>query len=112
MEAGGPAFSFALNQKDVVWSDDAPTLYALAEPISVDPELLGRLIESFDGVAGIWGAEIGRDALPVREHMRDKGVVARSIITRIAVCPPLVITDEEIATVLDSIESAIVATRH
>ncbi len=69
------------------------------------------LIHGYDGVAGIWGAEVGRDALPVREHMRHNGVVARSVLTRIAVCPPLVITNDEIATMLDSIESAIVATK-
>ena len=43
--------------------------------------------------------------------MRHNGVIVRSILTRIAMCPPLVITDEEIARMLDALEAAIVATK-
>lgn len=69
------------------------------------------LIDGYDGVGAIWAAELGRDALAVREHMRNNGVIVRSILTRVAMCPPLVVTDEEIATMLDALEAAIVATK-
>ncbi len=38
VEAGGPAFSFGLRDKDTVWSDDAKTLYAQALANQWDPE--------------------------------------------------------------------------
>lgn len=38
VEAGGPAFSFGLRDKDTVWSDDAKSLYAQALANQWDPE--------------------------------------------------------------------------
>ncbi len=51
VEAGAPAFAFALSDKDVVWADEAPRLYAPApgagaavkRHASLDPALHGRL---------------------------------------------------------------------
>lgn len=37
VEAGGPAFDFALDARDAVWSDDAPRLYAQAAAAQWDP---------------------------------------------------------------------------
>ena len=37
LEAGAPAFHFALDQRDQVWSDDAPRLYAQAAAAQWDP---------------------------------------------------------------------------
>ncbi|MBV9120510.1 MAG: ferritin-like domain-containing protein, partial [Chloroflexi bacterium] len=37
VEAGGPTFDFALDQKDEVWTDSAPRLYALAAAAQWDP---------------------------------------------------------------------------
>ncbi len=69
------------------------------------------LIDSFDGVGGVWGAGLGREAMPVRDHMLlEHGVIVRPIGERIAICPPLVISDDEIATILDSFASALSAT--
>lgn len=69
------------------------------------------LIEGFDGVGALWGVELGRDAIPVRDHMlHESGVIVRPIITRIAICPPLVITDEEIARMLDALAEGLNAT--
>jgi len=68
------------------------------------------LIESFNGEGALWGAELNRDATPVRDHMLANGVVVRPVITRIAMCPPLVITDDEIGQVIDTLAEALNAT--
>ena len=65
------------------------------------------LIESYRGVGAIWAAELGRDSLPVRGAMLDRGVIVRPIGTCLGICPPLVITDEEIATMLDTMAEAL-----
>jgi len=61
------------------------------------------IITGYRGAGAIWAAILPEtiDATAVRDAMIKKGVVARSIPNVIAVCPPLVITDEEINTVLD-----------
>lgn len=61
------------------------------------------LIESFRGIGGLWAIELGHDALPVRARLLDHGVVVRGIGTAVALCPPLVITDDQISTVLDTV---------
>ncbi len=60
------------------------------------------LIETYRGVGAIWAAELGRDSLPARAAMLDRGVIVRPIGTSLGMCPPLVITDEEISTMLDT----------
>lgn len=67
-------------------------------------------IVSFSGEGGVWGADIGRDSVPTRDHMLANGVIARPIINRIAICPPLVITDAEVAHMLDTFAEALTAT--
>jgi adenosylmethionine-8-amino-7-oxononanoate aminotransferase len=64
-------------------------------------------IESYRGVGGVWAAELGRDAAPVRGSLLEKGVVVRPIGTALAICPPLVITDDEVAMMLDAIAAAV-----
>jgi adenosylmethionine-8-amino-7-oxononanoate aminotransferase len=61
------------------------------------------VITGYRGVGAIWAAILPEsvDATSVRDAMIKKGVIARSIPNVIAVCPPLVITDDEINTVLD-----------
>ena len=66
-------------------------------------------IEGYEGVGGVWAAELGRDSIPVRNTMLDHGVIVRPIGTRLAVCPPLVITDEEIGKLLDVMATALAA---
>jgi len=63
------------------------------------------IIDSYRGVGAIWAAELGEgeDAIPVRDRMLDAGVVVRPIGSAIAFCPPLVITDEETATMIDAL---------
>lgn len=64
-------------------------------------------IESFRGHGGVWAAELGRDASEPRNHMLAAGAVVRPIGTALAICPPLVITDGEVAHLLDALEAAV-----
>jgi len=65
-------------------------------------------IESYDGRAAIWGVELGdRDSIPVRDRMLELGVIVRPIYSRLAMCPPLVITDEEIGRMMDTMAQAL-----
>lgn len=66
-----------------------------------------EVIEGYDGIGGIWGAELGREAAPVRDHMLKMGVIMRPVGTRLAMCPPLVITDDEIGRLIDTMAMAI-----
>lgn len=61
------------------------------------------VITGYRGAGAIWAGILPDtlDATTVRDAMIKKGVIARSIPNVIAMCPPLVITDEEIDTVLD-----------
>ena len=65
------------------------------------------LIESRRGVAGIWAAVLGRDSVPVRDAMLENGVIVRPIGEVLAICPPLVITDDEIGRMVDTMADAL-----
>lgn len=65
------------------------------------------LIEGHAGVGAVWAAELGRDAVPARDAMLDNGVIVRPIGTRLAICPPLVITTDELGTILDVMADAV-----
>jgi putrescine aminotransferase len=59
------------------------------------------MVHSYRGVGAIWAAELGRDAVPVRDAMLERGVVTRPIGEAIAFCPPLIISDDEIGAIFD-----------
>ena len=70
--------------------------------------LLGDdIIESFRGIGGIWACEIGEDAIPARDEMIGGGVVCRGIGQALAFCPPLIITDDEIGTIFDTLSDVL-----
>ncbi|MCB9744135.1 MAG: Smr/MutS family protein [Alphaproteobacteria bacterium] len=73
-------------------ADDAPTLYALAAPISIDPELLGRLIESFDE-----RGELSEVTYPELRELR-RGI--RTLSERIQSTLRSMLKDESLAGVL------------
>ncbi len=64
---------------------------------------------SHRGVGGVWAAELnpGIDASEVRDKMLAEGVIARPLVNAIAMCPPLVITDEELDRVIDALATAL-----
>jgi adenosylmethionine-8-amino-7-oxononanoate aminotransferase len=63
------------------------------------------------GAGAIWAGKLPdrMDATAVRDAMIKRGVIARAIPGVIAFCPPLVITDDELNTVLDVFASVVQA---
>lgn len=61
------------------------------------------------GVGAVWAAELSpdRDPYAVRDAMLAQGVIARPLVNAIAFCPPLVITDDEIGRLVDSLAVAL-----
>ena len=60
------------------------------------------MIESYRGIAGVWAAELGTDAAPARNALLDAGVILRPIGTSLTICPPLIISDDEIGTMIEA----------
>ena len=60
-------------------------------------------LTGYRGAGAIWAGELpeSMDATVIRDRMIELGVIARSIPGVIAVCPPLVITDQQVDTMLD-----------
>jgi len=80
----------------------APALQALVDD---------GLLASHRGVAGIWAAVLpdGVGAVAVRDQMLELGVIARPLgASVVALCPPLVITDEEVDRCVDVLRDALV----
>ncbi|MBC8194454.1 MAG: aspartate aminotransferase family protein [Acidimicrobiia bacterium] len=65
------------------------------------------LIKSWRGMGAIYAAELGRDAVPARDKMLEAGVILRPMGTCLAICPPLVITDDEIGRIIDAMADAL-----
>ena len=65
------------------------------------------LIESWRGMGAVYAAELGRDSIPVRNEILEEGVIVRPIGTSLAICPPLVITDDEVGRIIDTMASAL-----
>ncbi len=65
------------------------------------------LIESWRGTGAVYAAELGRDAIPVRNEILANGVIVRPIGTCLAICPPLVITDDEVGRIIDTMAGAL-----
>jgi len=65
------------------------------------------LIESWRGVGAVYAAELGRDSIPVRNEILANGVIVRPIGTCLAICPPLVITDDEVGRIVDTMAAAL-----
>ena len=65
------------------------------------------LIESWRGMGAVYAAELGRDSIPVRNEILTNGVIVRPIGTCLAICPPLVITDDEVGRIIDATEAAL-----
>ena len=65
------------------------------------------LIESWRGMGAVYAAELGRDSIPVRNEILANGVIVRPIGTCLAICPPLVITDDEVGRIIDATEVAL-----
>ncbi len=65
------------------------------------------LIESWRGMGAVYAAELGRDSIPVRNDILAAGVIVRPIGTCLAICPPLVITDDEVGRIIDTMAACL-----
>ena len=65
------------------------------------------LIESWRGIGAVYAAELGRDSMPLRNEILTNGVIVRPIGTCLAICPPLVITDDEVGRIIDTMAGAL-----
>ncbi len=71
----------------------------------------GRLAEA-RGVGGVWAAKLPEGTEPhetiaIRDAMLDKGVICRPIGDSLGFCPPLVISDADIDTMIDVLSDTI-----
>ncbi|MDE0927825.1 MAG: aminotransferase class III-fold pyridoxal phosphate-dependent enzyme [Acidimicrobiales bacterium] len=64
------------------------------------------LIDSWRGMGAVYAAELNRDTVPLRNAMMANGVIMRPMGTCLAICPPLIITDEEIGKMIDALAEA------
>jgi adenosylmethionine-8-amino-7-oxononanoate aminotransferase len=73
----------------------------------------GERVLEVRGAGGMWAAQLGPagpSAVALRDAMLDRGVIARHLGDDVmVVCPPLVITDEELATVVRVFEESLAA---
>ncbi len=60
------------------------------------------LVAEVRGAGAMWAVQLhpGVDAVAVRDRVLNAGVIVRPIGSALAMCPPLVITDEDVDTVL------------
>ena len=65
------------------------------------------LIASHRGVGAVRAAVLDRPAAPARDEMLRRGVIVRPIENALAICPPLVITDDEIGRIIDAMDKSL-----
>jgi adenosylmethionine-8-amino-7-oxononanoate aminotransferase len=70
----------------------------------------GLIVEA-RGVGGLWAADLGEDSAAVRTELLRRGVILRNLGTVLAMCPPLVITDEQLGSVLDHLAEVVAQRR-
>ena len=77
-------------------------LYEGLEALAAD-----GLISSHRGGGAVRAAVLDRPSMGVRNEMLRRGVVVRPINNVLAMCPPLVITDDEIGRIIDTMAEAL-----
>lgn len=68
------------------------------------------LLADVRGVGGVWGVSVpeGSNPVAVRDRVLDLGVVIRPIApTTLAICPPLVVSDDELDEVVAALRTAL-----
>ena len=68
------------------------------------------LIVSHRGTGAVQAAVLDRPSMDVRNDMLQRGVVVRPINEALALCPPLVITDDEIGRIIDTMAESLRST--
>lgn len=64
------------------------------------------IIKGYRGVGAMWAADLGHDSVEAKKSMLESGVVVRGLGDSIVWCPPLIITDEQIGTFIETLEKA------
>lgn len=65
------------------------------------------MAKSYRGVAAVWALDLGRDAIPVRDEVMAQGVIVRGVENSLLMCPPLVITDDEMGHMIEAFANAL-----
>jgi putrescine aminotransferase len=66
------------------------------------------LVTDVRGVGALWGVSVAQDPVLVRDRMLDDGVIVRPIApVTIAICPPLVIGDDDLDAIPAALRSAL-----
>ena len=65
------------------------------------------LIASYRGTGAVQAAVLDRPSMDVRNDMLRRGVIVRPINDALAMCPPLVITDDEIGRMIDTMAESL-----
>ena len=65
------------------------------------------LIASHRGTGAVQAAVLDRPSMDVRNDMLRRGVIVRPINEALAMCPPLVITDDEIGRIIDTMAESL-----
>ncbi len=65
------------------------------------------LIASYRGTGAVHAAVLDRPSMDVRNDMLRRGVIVRPINDALAMCPPLVITDDEIGRIIDTMAESL-----
>lgn len=61
------------------------------------------LIDSYRGVGAMWAAAMGEVTVEMANTLQAQGLITRGYANSIILCPPLVITDDEIAKFIEGI---------
>lgn len=71
------------------------------------------LVTDARGEGAVWAVTVpeGADAVAARRHMLERGVIMRPLGASLAMCPPLVITDDQIDTMMDVLAEVMASTR-
>jgi adenosylmethionine-8-amino-7-oxononanoate aminotransferase len=65
------------------------------------------LIEGYRGDGAVYAAELGRDATGLRAALLEHGAILRPIGSAVCFCPPLVISEPEVARLFDGLEAVL-----
>lgn len=61
------------------------------------------LIKSYRGVGALWAADLGQASQAASTQLQEKGFISRGFGDALILCPPFIITDDEIAQFIEAI---------
>lgn len=81
---------------------------AIGERLEPQLRALGDQVTDVRGVGALWAVSIDGDPVAVRDAMLDLGVIVRPIApAHLAICPPLVITDDDLDAIPAALQAAL-----